>query len=47
MKLTENQIEDVFEKYYEQLIENGLVFKARQYKLENNLRIDLLFIDKT
>ena len=44
--LTEKQIEDVFEQYYEYLIEKGLAFKARQYKLENNLRIDLLFQDK-
>jgi len=44
--LTEKQIEDVFEQYYEYLIEKGLAFKARQFKLENNLRIDLLFQDK-
>jgi len=45
-KITEKQIEDVFEIFYEELLEGGLTLKGRQVVLENRLRIDLLFEDK-
>jgi len=46
MKLTEKQIEDVFEKFYKELISNELTLKGRQVKMQN-LRADLHFVDKT
>jgi hypothetical protein len=46
MKISEKQIEDVFAVYHDQLIENNLKLIGRQYALENQLRVDLLFKDK-
>lgn len=45
MKLSEKQIEDVFAVYHDQLIESNLKLIGRQYSLENQLRVDLLFKD--
>jgi hypothetical protein len=45
-QLFEKQIEDVFEVFYEQLLEPNLSLIARQHILENRLRVDLLFKDK-
>ncbi len=45
MKLTEKQIEDVFEKFHKELISKDLTFKGRQVKM-HNLRADLYFVDK-
>jgi hypothetical protein len=45
MKLTEKQIEDVFEKFYKELISTDLTLKGRQVKIQN-LRADLHFVDK-
>ena len=46
MALTEKQIEDVFELFHEQLIEQGLTLIKRQHIFDNRLRADLLFKDK-
>jgi hypothetical protein len=45
-KLTEKQIEDVFEIFHEELIEKGLTLIERQHIFDNRLRADLLFKDK-
>jgi len=45
MKLSEKQIEDVFEQFYKELISKEIIFKGRQVKF-NNLRADLYFEDK-
>ncbi len=47
IKLTEKQIEDVFEVFHEQLLEPNLTLIKRQHILENKNRLDLLFTDKT
>lgn len=44
--LTEKQIEDVFERFHEQLLESGLTLLDRQHIFDNRLRADLLFRDK-
>ena len=46
LNLSERQIEDVFEIFHEQLLEEGLELISRQHILDNRLRIDLLFKDK-
>ena len=46
IKLTEKEIEDVFEVFHEQLLEPNLTLIDRQHILENKLRVDLLFKDK-
>lgn len=43
--LTERQIEDVFELYHSQLIEENLELISRQHIFDNRLRADLLFKD--
>lgn len=45
MKLTEKQIEDVFEIFYKELISEELKLIGRQIAI-NNFRLDLLFKDK-
>ena len=47
INLSEKQIEDVFEIFHEQLLEPDLELISRQHILENRLRIDLLFKDKS
>ena len=44
--LSEKQIEDVFAAFGADLIEPGLAVMARQFRLPNKLRMDLLFEDR-
>lgn len=46
MNLTERQIEDVFELFHSELIEEGLLLIERQHIFDNRLRADLIFQDK-
>ena len=46
MKLTEKQIEDVFEIYYKELLSPDFELVERQYVFKNKRRADLIFIDK-
>lgn len=46
MNLTEKQIEDVFEMFHSELIEENLTFLKRQHIFDNRLRADLIFEDK-
>ena len=46
MNLSERQIEDVFENFHSELIEENLKLLKRQYIFDNRLRADLLFEDK-
>ena len=46
MKLSEKQIEDVFEIYYKELLSPDFELVERQYVFKNKRRADLIFIDK-
>jgi hypothetical protein len=46
MNLTEKQIEDVFEIFHSELIEENLKLIKRQHIFDNRLRADLLFEDE-
>jgi predicted nuclease of restriction endonuclease-like (RecB) superfamily len=46
MKLTEKQIEDVFEIYYKELLSSDFELVERQFVFKNKRRADLIFIDK-
>ena len=46
MNLSEKQIEDVFEIFHSELIEENLKLIKRQHIFDNRLRADLLFEDK-
>ena len=46
MKLSEKQIEDVFEIYYKELLSPDFKLVERQYVFKNKRRADLIFIDK-
>lgn len=46
MKITEKQIEDVFEIFHEKLVEPKLKLVARQFIFQNGRRADLIFEDK-
>jgi hypothetical protein len=45
-KLSEKQIEDVFEQHYKELISSDLELIERQYIFKNKRRADLIFLDK-
>lgn len=45
MKLSEKQIEDVFEVYYKELLSPDFELVERQYVFKNKRRADLIFID--
>lgn len=46
MKLTEKQIEDVFEIYYKELLSPDFELVERQFVFKNKRRADLIFVDK-
>jgi len=46
MAISEKQIEDVFTTFHEQLLGKGFKFTGRQVKLDNGLRVDLVFTDQ-